>query len=122
MPPEPQAGKDEDKAQGVKDPGAKDKKPQGGGKKIKGAEGALGKQGKAEETKQTGEIREGLGGMAEVLSSDVGEEGKKHLGAISSVADALGGLRSSDIVLGQGTGTGLRGAGAAGGGTEAGGV
>jgi hypothetical protein len=122
LPPEPQTGKDEDKGQGVKDPGAKDKQPQGGGKKIKGAEGALGKQGKEDETKQTGEIRAGLGGMAEVLSSDVGEEVRKTLGTISSVADALGGLRSSDIVLGQGTGTGLRGTGEAGGGTEAGGV
>ena len=122
MPPVPQTGKDEDKGQGIKDPGAKDKKPQGGGKKIKGAEGALGRKGKEEETKQTGEIREGLGGMAEVLSSDVGEEVKKTLGTISSVADALGGLRSDSIVLGQGSGTGLKGTGEAGGGTEAGGV
>lgn len=119
----PEVGKDEaDKGQGIKDPGAKDKKPQGGGKKIKGAEGALGRQGKEQETKQTGEIRAGLGGMAEVLSSDVGEEVKKTLGTISSVADALGGLRSDSIVLGQGTGTGLRGTGEAGGGTEPGGV
>ena len=33
-----------------------------------------------------------IGGMAEALSSDVGEEVKKTLGTISSVADALGGL------------------------------
>jgi hypothetical protein len=117
----PKAG-EKDKGQGVPDPGAKDKKPQGGGKKIKGAEGKLGKQGQEKETKQTGDPAAGLGGMAEALSSDVGDEVKKTLGTISSVADALGGLRSDSIVLGQGSGTGLRGNGAAGGGTEAGGV
>jgi hypothetical protein len=60
--------------------------------------------------------------MAEALSSDVGEEVRKTLGTIGSVADALGGLRSHSIVLGQGSGTGLRGGGPGGGGTEVGGV
>lgn len=121
--PPPQVSKaDDDKGQGVKDPGAKDPKPQGGGKKIKGDEGKLGKNGEAKETHQTGEIRAGLGGMAEALSSEVGDEVKKTLGTISSVADALGGLRSDDVVLGAGSGTGLRGGGNAGGGTEEGGV
>lgn len=117
----PQSGK-EDKGQGIPDPGAKDKKPQGGGKKIQGAEGKLGKQGAEKDTKQTGEPAPGLGGMVEALNSDVGDEVRKTLGTISSVADALGGLRSDSIVLGQGSGTGLRGSGKAGGGTEAGGV
>ncbi len=121
--PPPQTGRaEDDKGQGIKDPGAKDPKPQGGGKKVKGDEGKLGRNGEAKETRQTGEIRAGLGGMAEALSSDVGEEVKKTLGTISSVAEALGGLRSDDIVLGAGSGTGLHGAGAAGGGTEEGGV
>jgi hypothetical protein len=121
--PPPQAGKaEEDKGSGVKDPGAKDPKPQGGGKKVKGDEGKLGKNGEARETRQTGDIKAGLGGMAEALSSDVGDEVKKTLGTISSVADALGGLRSDDIVLGAGSGTGLHGAGPAGGGTVEGGV
>ncbi len=116
--PEPQAtSEDSDKGQGVKDPGAKDKKEQGGGKKIKGAEGQLGRQGRAEKTEQPGEIKSGLGGMAEALSSDVGDEVRKTLGTISSVADALGGLRSDNIVLGQGSGTGLKGGGPGGGGT-----
>jgi len=121
-PTPPQAGKDEDKGQGIKDPGAKDKKEQGGGKKVQGAEGKLGKNGKEDQTKQTGEPRAGLGGMSEALSSDVGDEVKKTLGTISSVADALGGLRSDQIVLGSGSGTGLKGSGNAGGGTEPGGV
>ena len=121
-PQPPDTGKEEDKGQGIKDPGAKDKKEQGGGKKIAGAEGKLGRNGKEKTTKQTGEIRAGLGGMSEALSSDVGDEVKKTLGTISSVADALGGLRSDQIVLGQGSGTGLKGSGNAGGGDAPGGV
>ncbi len=120
--PEPSVGKEEDKGQGVKEPGAQDHKQQGGGKKIQGAEGKLGRHAKEPKTEQTGEPHAGLGGMAEVLSSDVGEEVKKTLDTISSVADALGGLRSKNIVLGQGSGTGLRGGGPAGGGTSPGGV
>lgn len=121
--PPPQTGKaEDDKGQGVKDPGAKDPKPQGGGKKVKGDEGKLGKNGEAKETRMTGEPKAGLGGMVEALNSDVGDEVKKTLGTISSVADALGGLRSDDIVLGAGSGTGLHGSGPAGGGTEDGGV
>ncbi len=121
IPPPPQVGQ-QDKGSGVPDPGAKDTKPQGGGKKIKGAEGKLGKQGPEKETKLTGEPAAGLGGMAEALNSEVGDEVKKTLGTISSVADALGGLRSDSIVLGQGSGTGLRGGGPGGGGTAEGGV
>jgi len=121
IPPPPQVGQ-QDKGSGVPDPGAKDTKPQGGGKKIKGAEGKLGKQGPEKQTKLTGEPAAGLGGMAEALNSDVGDEVKKTLGTISSVADALGGLRSDSIVLGQGSGTGLRGGGPGGGGTAEGGV
>jgi len=121
VPPPPEVGQKE-KGSGVPDPGAKDKKPQGGGKKVKGAEGKLGKQGPEKETKQTGDPAAGLGGMAEALNSDVGDEVRKTLGTISSVADALGGLRSDSIVLGQGSGTGLRGGGPGGGGTEEGGV
>ena len=113
-PPPPDTGKQEDKGSGIKDPGAKDKKEQGGGKKIAGAEGKLGRNGKEDNTKPTGEIRAGLGGMSEALSSDVGDEVKKTLGTISSVADALGGLRSDQIVLGAGSGTGLKGTGNAG--------
>jgi hypothetical protein len=121
-PPPPTAGKEEDKGSGIKDPGAKDKKEQGGGKKIAGTEGKLGRNGKETTTKQTGEIRAGLGGMSEALSSDVGDEVRKTLGTISSVADALGGLRSDQIVLGAGSGTGLKGSGKGGGGDAPGGV
>lgn len=117
----PEAGDDE-KGKGIEDPGAKDKKEQGGGKKIAGKEGSLGRQGKEDETKQTGEPAAGLGGMSEVLASDVGEEVQKTLGTISSVAEALGGLRSDSIVLGRGPGTGFKGSGPGGGGDGPGGV
>ncbi len=120
--PPPQAGpeQEEDKGKGIKDPGAKDKKDMGGGKKMRDTEGQLGKRGPADKTELRGEIRDGLGGMAEALTSDVGEEVKKTLDTISSVADALGGLRSDNIVLGRGTGTGLKGTGPGGGGDSEG--
>ena len=115
--PQRAAGKQQDDAgRGKKDPGAKQEKKQGGGKKSANQEGALGRQGTAKDTELTGEVRHGLGGMAEALSSDVGEEVRKTLGTISSVADALGGLNSQRIVLGQGSGMGLKGSGPGGGG------
>ncbi len=119
---QPPVAQDADKGQGVKDPGAKDTKAQGGGKKVQGDAGKLGRKDKAEKSEQPGEPRPALGGMAEVLASDVGEEVKKTLGTISSVADALGGLRSSNIVLGQGSGMALKGGGPGGGGVGPDGV
>jgi hypothetical protein len=120
IPPETGKDQEDDKGKGIKDPGAKDKKDMGGGKKMKEAEGQLGKQGKEDKTELQGEIRNGLGGMAEALNSDVGDEVRKTLGTISSVADALGGLRSDNIVLGRGSGTGLKGSGPGGGGDSEG--
>ena len=120
--PIPEPAADADKGSGVKDPGTKDKKEQGGGKKLAGAEGKLGKQGREKKTEEPGDVDRGLGGMAEVLSSDVGDEVKKTLNTISSVADALGGLRSENVVLGQGSGLGLRGGGPGGGGDATDGV
>jgi hypothetical protein len=115
--PEPVAGTDKSGGTGVKDPGAHDTKKQGGGKKMAEAEGKLGKSGKEDHTELQGEIKNGLGGMSDVLASATGEEIKHTLGTISSVAAALGGLNSANIVLGAGTGTGLKGVGPGGGGT-----
>jgi hypothetical protein len=116
-PTTPMAGeKKTDSGSGVKDPGAKDKKKQGGGKKAKGSEGALGRKGDQDHTEQPGEIKQSLGGMSDVLSSDVGHEIQKTLGSISSVAEALGGLGSDKIVLGRGSGLGFKGGGDGGGG------
>ncbi len=119
-PPPPVAG-DGQKAggSGVKDPGAKDKKPQGGGQKIAGAEGKLGVHGDKDHTELPGEIQPAtqLGGLSDVLNSDTGEEIKHTLTTINTVADALGHLNSANIVLGSGPGTSLKGVGSGGGGT-----
>jgi hypothetical protein len=113
------AAGDKSGGSGVKDPGAQDKKPQGGGRKMKGAEGKLGMNADKDETHLTGDIKpaEKLGGITEVLNSETGEEIKKTLNTINSVSEALSGLNSSDIVLGSGPGTSLKGAGSGGGGT-----
>ncbi len=118
-PPPPMPAGDKPGGSGVKDPGAKDKKPQGGGQKIAGAEGKLGLKGKEDHTELTGEIKPAtqLGGLSEVLNSDTGQEIKQTLKTIDSVANALSGLNSANIVLGMGPGTSLKGLGPGGGGT-----
>jgi hypothetical protein len=116
-PPPPAPGADKSGGTGVKNPGANDTKKQGGGKKMADAEGKLGKNGQEDHTELPGEIRNGLGGMSDVLAGETGDEIKHTLGTISSVAAALGGLNSQNIVLGMGTGTGLKGTGPGGGGT-----
>ncbi|MDB4947174.1 MAG: Glycine-rich cell wall structural protein 1 precursor, partial [Labilithrix sp.] len=122
-PPEPAlAGADQGGGKGVKDPGAQDKKPQGGGKKMKGDEGKLGLNGPADHTQTTGEIKpsQHFGGLSEVLEGDTGKEIQNTLKSINSVSSALSGLNSSTVVLGGGGGSGLKGAGSGGGGTGAG--
>jgi len=123
-PPPPTVAQGEDKGggSGVKDPGAQDKKPQGGGKKIKGDEGKFGMNDKADHTQLTGEIKPTThyGGLSEVLEGDTGKEIQNTLKSINTVSAALSGLNSSSIVLGSGPGTGLKGAGSGGGGSGAG--
>jgi len=106
---------------GIKDPGAKDNRKQGGGQKIVGKEGKAGLSGKEDHTELPGEIKPTThyGGLSEALA-DTGTEIKKTLTEIQTVADALGGLNSNNVVLGSGPGTGLHGAGSGGGGTGAG--
>jgi len=99
----------------------KEEEPGGGGKAMARPEGTLGKRGPAKVTQIPGQ-RPGLGGMSDVLSGSVGQEVQATLGSISSVAAALGGLRSDQLVLGQGSGSGLRGGGPGGGGDGPGGV
>jgi len=122
-PPEPVAvGQDKGGGAGVKDPGAQDKKAQGGGKKIKGDEGKLGMNDKADRTQLPGEIKPTThyGGLSEVLEGDTGKEIQNTLKSINTVSAALSGLNSNTVVLGGGPGTGLKGAGSGGGGTGAG--
>jgi hypothetical protein len=106
---------------GPKDPGPKDTKKQGGGQKILGKEGKAGLNGKEDHSELPGEIKPvtNYGGLSEALA-DTGTEIKKTLSEIQTVADALGGLSSANVVLGSGPGTGLHGTGAGGGGTGAG--
>lgn len=120
VPPEPMAAQDD--GSGVKNPGAEEKKSQGGGKKIKGPEGKLGMNDKGDRTQLPGDIKPTTryGGLSDVLEGDTGKEIQNTLKSINTVSAALSGLRSNDIVLGGGPGTGLKGAGAGGGGTGAG--
>ncbi|HXX68156.1 MAG TPA: AgmX/PglI C-terminal domain-containing protein [Polyangiaceae bacterium] len=106
---------------GPTDRGAKDVKKQGGGQKIQGKEGTAGLNGKEEHNELPGEIKPttNYGGLSEALA-DTGTEIKKTLSEIQTVADALGGLNSANIVLGSGPGTGLHGVGSGGGGSGAG--
>jgi hypothetical protein len=123
-PPPPPAVAEGDKAggAGIKDPGAQDKKEQGGGKKIKGDEGKFGMNKSADHTSLPGEIKPTThyGGLSEVLEGDTGKEIQNTLKSINTVSAALSGLNSKDLVLGGGPGTGLKGAGGGGGGTGAG--
>jgi hypothetical protein len=122
-PPEPiTAGQDKGGGAGVKDPGAQDKKAQGGGKKIKGDEGKFGMNDKADHTQLPGEIKPTThyGGLSEVLEGDTGKEIQNTLKSINTVSAALSGLNSNTVVLGGGPGTGLKGAGSGGGGNGAG--
>jgi TonB family protein len=120
-PPEPSPA-DSAGGSGVKDPGAEDKKPQGGGRKIAGAEGKFGNKGPNDHAEIPGEIKPttNYGGLSEVLSSDTGEEIKHTLKTINTVSEALSGIKSQNLVMGGGPGTGLRSAGAGGGGHGAG--
>ncbi|MGO9713858.1 MAG: AgmX/PglI C-terminal domain-containing protein [Polyangiaceae bacterium] len=117
-PPPPAPGDKSGGGSGVKDPGAHDKKPQGGGQKMAGAEGKLGLNGKEKNTELQGEIKPAaaLGGLSEVLNGETGEQIKSTLQTINTVANALSGLNSANIVLGGGPGTSLKGGGAGGGG------
>jgi hypothetical protein len=119
----PSAAKDDGGGtpKGPKDTGAKDPKKQGGGQKIQGKEGTAGLNGKEDHNELPGEIKPvtNYGGLSEALA-DTGTEIKKTLSEIRTVADALGGLNSANVVLGSGPGTGLHGSGAGGGGNGAG--
>ena len=121
---EPPAQAKDDKSgggTGVKDPGAKDPKKQGGGQKIVGKEGKAGLNGKEDHSELPGEIKPttNYGGLSEALA-DTGTDIRKTLSEIQTVSEALGGLNSNNVVLGAGPGTGLHGSGAGGGGTGAG--
>jgi hypothetical protein len=106
---------------GVEKTGAKDRAKEGGGQKIVSREGKAGLKGKEDHSELPGAVvpTTTYGGLSEALA-DTGSDIKRTLSEIQTVADALGGLNSANVVLGSGPGTGLRGAGGGGGGTGAG--
>lgn len=114
---EPSSGKE--KGEDEEDAPKEKKQP---AKAIANAAGKLGLKGKEEKTEQVGDPRAGLGGMVEALQSDVGEEVRQTLSTITSVAEALGGLSSDRVVLGDGSGFALHGTGRGGGGVGPDGV
>ncbi len=116
-PPEPGSS-----ASGVQDPGLRDTKKQGGGKKAMGDEGKAGMKGPHDKAEMTGEIKpaKNVGGIAEVLNSETGEQIRSTLQTINNVSEALSGLNSNTIVFGGGSGMGLKGKGGGGGGTAMG--
>lgn len=119
-PPPPTPGEDKGGGQGVKDPGMRDKPDKGA--KMPNPEGKLGVKGPHDRAEVPGEIRKGthIGGLTEVLDGETGKEIKSTLKSIESVSGALSGLNSTNIVLGGGPGTGLKGTGSGGGGTAMG--
>lgn len=119
-PPPPTPGADDKGGQGVKDPGNRDKPDKGA--KMPNPEGKLGVKGPHDKAEVPGEVRKGthIGGLTEVLDGETGKEIKSTLKSIESVSGALSGLNSTNIVLGGGPGTGLKGTGSGGGGTAMG--
>jgi hypothetical protein len=95
----------------VKDPGAQDKKPQGGGRKIRGDEGKLGLHGADKETGIPGDTKPTThyGGLSEVLDGDTGKEIQRTLKTIDTVSAALAGLNADSVSLGGGLGHGPQG-------------
>jgi len=64
---------------GRQGPGREGQEASGGGQKIAGAEGKLGKMGKEDHTELTGEIKPAtqLGGLSEVLNSDTATRSRR---------------------------------------------
>ena len=120
-PPPPEPASEKAGGSGVENPGARDKKPQGGGRKVAGDEGKVGLNGSKDKTEIPGEIKpaRNYGGISEVLQSETGEQIKQTLNTINSVSEALA-MNSQQLTIGSGSGTGLRGGGSGGGGTGAG--
>jgi hypothetical protein len=118
----PSSGDDKGGGSNAKDEASREKKSPGGGQKVAGAEGKFGLSGKESRSELQGDAKPtaAYGGLSEVLSGETGDQIKSTLQTINTVANALSGLNSSNIVLGAGSGTGLRGVGAAGGGNPAG--
>jgi hypothetical protein len=106
-----------EEASGVKDPGLKDKKDQGGGRKIAGDAGKLGRHDGKGQTQLSGE-NPGVpsGSMSDVIGSGAGQALTDTLNSMKSVSSITGGLNAKDMQWGEGSGFAFKGGGSGGGG------
>jgi hypothetical protein len=113
-PPPPLKGSEggggEEGAKGAKDKRPKDK-PTGGGAKHAPSNNKPSSPSASDNREAT----KGLSAMTDVMASDVGKEIHDTLGTINSVAQALGGLDSANLVLSGQSGLGLKSSGGDGG-------
>jgi TonB family protein len=113
-PPPPLKGSEggggEEGAKGAKDKRPKDK-PTGGGAKRAPSNNKP----SSPSANDSREASKGLSAMTDVMASDVGKEIHDTLGTINSVAQALGGLESANLVLSGQSGLGLKSSGGDGG-------
>ena len=95
--------------QGHQGPRRQGPEEEGGGQKIVGKEGKAGMNGKEDHSELPGEIKPttNYGGLSEALA-DTGTDIKKTLAEIQTVANALGGLNSDNVVLGAAPARGSR--------------
>ncbi len=108
---------------GVKDPGLKDKKDAGGGKKIAGAEGKLGKHDSKGPTQLPGETPGvPVGSISDVIGNGAGAALTDTLNSMKSVSAIAGGLNAKDLQWGDGSGFAFKGGGSGGGGKDGNGV
>lgn len=106
----------DESSSGVTDPGLKDKKDQGGGKKIAGDQGKLGNKGKGD-TKLPGETPGvPVGSISDVIGSGAGQALTDTLSSMKSVSAITGGLNAKDLQWGDGSGFAFKGTGPGGGG------
>lgn len=107
----------DESSSGVKDPGLNDKKDQGGGKKIAGAQGKLGNKDHKGDTKLPGEMPGvPVGSISDVIGSGAGQALTDTLSSMKSVSAITGGLNAKDLQWGDGSGFAFKGSGPGGGG------
>ncbi len=105
-----EGGGGEEGAKGAKDKRPKDKPSGGAAKRAPSND-----KPSSPSANDTREATKGLSAMTEAMASDVGKEIHDTLGTINSVAQALGGLESANLVLSGQSGLGLKSSGGDGG-------
>jgi len=110
-----------DVTRSARETGPKDARKAASGEKIKVSERKTGAGGNEDRSDVLGQAKpvKNYGGLSEALA-DTGGDIKKALNEIQTVAEALGGLNSANVALGNGPAAGLRGGASSGGGTGAG--